>query len=223
MTIGLKIAALRREQGMTQEALAQKLGVTNQAVSKWESEQSCPDIQLLPRLADTFGVTIDELFGRPAPEAQVKYGTLEGLPWENDNTLRAVLYVGHTLVGESRVDRHPEAQKLTFTYEGPALNVDSYFAVSCGDVAGNVDAGDQVQCQDVGGDVDAGSQICCGNVGGDADAGSSITCGSVGGDVDAGAWVQCGNVSGDVDAGTDVTCTRVEGDIDAGRVVYMVP
>ncbi len=47
---------------MTQEELSQRLGVTPQAVSKWENEVSCPDIMLLPDLADVFDITIDELF-----------------------------------------------------------------------------------------------------------------------------------------------------------------
>ena len=58
-----QIAWLRRQKGLTQEALAQQLGVTNQTVSKWESGQCCPDIQLLPVLADFFGVSVDELMG----------------------------------------------------------------------------------------------------------------------------------------------------------------
>ena len=69
MTLGNKIAALRKERGLTQESLAQKLDVTNQSVSKWESDQCCPDILLLPKIADIFGVTIDALFGREAPAA----------------------------------------------------------------------------------------------------------------------------------------------------------
>ena len=63
MTLGNRIAYYRKRMGVTQDALAQQLEVTNQAVSKWESDQCCPDIQLLPRLADIFGITIDELFG----------------------------------------------------------------------------------------------------------------------------------------------------------------
>ena len=45
MSLGNKIAELRKDKGMTQESLANKLGVSNQAVSKWEANQSCPDIQ----------------------------------------------------------------------------------------------------------------------------------------------------------------------------------
>lgn len=60
-TLGKRIAALRKEKGMTQEELAEKLGVSPQAISKWENGQSCPDISLLPRLAAIFGVTTDLL------------------------------------------------------------------------------------------------------------------------------------------------------------------
>ena len=62
-TLGSRIAELRRKKNMTQEELAAELGVTAQAVSKWENEHSCPDITLLPQLARLFGVTIDELLG----------------------------------------------------------------------------------------------------------------------------------------------------------------
>lgn len=58
-----QIAFLRRQKGLTQEELARALGITNQAVSKWESAQCCPDITLLPDLAKLFDVSIDELMG----------------------------------------------------------------------------------------------------------------------------------------------------------------
>ena len=60
-TLGSKIAALRKEQGMTQLELAQQMGVTDKAVSKWERDLSCPDISVFPRLAQIFHVTTDEL------------------------------------------------------------------------------------------------------------------------------------------------------------------
>ncbi len=63
MKLNENIMALRRAKGITQEELAMALGVSNQAVSKWESAQSCPDISLLSTLADYFEVSIDELMG----------------------------------------------------------------------------------------------------------------------------------------------------------------
>ena len=63
-TIGKRIAENRKRLGLTQDALAEQLGVTAQAVSKWENDQSCPDITMLPRLAEIFGTTTDALLGR---------------------------------------------------------------------------------------------------------------------------------------------------------------
>jgi transcriptional regulator with XRE-family HTH domain len=60
--MGVRIAQLRKERNLTQEALSQKLGVSPQAVSKWETGIGCPDIALLPAIADAFGVTINDLF-----------------------------------------------------------------------------------------------------------------------------------------------------------------
>lgn len=60
-TFGSTIAALRKEKGMTQLELAQSMGVTDKAVSKWERNLSFPDVASLPRLAEQLGVSVDEL------------------------------------------------------------------------------------------------------------------------------------------------------------------
>lgn len=62
MELGKKIKQLRLNKGVTQEALANALGVTYQAVSRWENETTMPDISLLPQISVFFGVSIDELF-----------------------------------------------------------------------------------------------------------------------------------------------------------------
>jgi len=62
LKIGSSIKRLRLERDMTQEELAQKIGVTFQAISKWETNTTTPDIALLPKLSILFGVSIDELF-----------------------------------------------------------------------------------------------------------------------------------------------------------------
>ena len=66
-TLGKRIASNRKRMHLTQDQLAEQLGVTAQAVSKWENDQSCPDITMLPRLAEIFGISTDELLGREAP------------------------------------------------------------------------------------------------------------------------------------------------------------
>lgn len=66
MDIGNKIKELRKAKGITQEALAKYIGVTFQAVSKWENGISLPDITLAPAIAAFFGVSLDELFDHDA-------------------------------------------------------------------------------------------------------------------------------------------------------------
>ena len=62
MSIGKNIARLRKEKGLTQRELGEMLGVSNQAVSKWESEITSPDVSVFPSLADVFECSIDEIF-----------------------------------------------------------------------------------------------------------------------------------------------------------------
>lgn len=62
-TLGKRIVANRKRVGLTQDQLAEQLGVTAQAVSKWENDQSCPDINMLPKLSRIFGISTDELLG----------------------------------------------------------------------------------------------------------------------------------------------------------------
>ena len=63
MSIGTNISELRREKGLTQQQLAEKLGVSGQSVSKWENDVCAPDVAQFPQLAELFGVSIDRLFG----------------------------------------------------------------------------------------------------------------------------------------------------------------
>lgn len=71
-TLGERIAEKRKEKGLKQDELAEMLGVSAQAVSKWENDVSCPDIMTLPLLAERLGCTVDELLtGREEPKAAV--------------------------------------------------------------------------------------------------------------------------------------------------------
>ena len=73
-TLGQRIAALRRQRNLTQEALAEALGVSPPAVSKWENCVTCPDILLLPSLAKLLGVTVDALLTADEPSPQTRLG-----------------------------------------------------------------------------------------------------------------------------------------------------
>ena len=81
-TLGGRIARLRKENGMTQLELADRMGVTDKAVSKWERDVSCPDIASMPRLAEVLGATVDELMqarpgaAAPRPKPAGKAGRL---------------------------------------------------------------------------------------------------------------------------------------------------
>ncbi len=93
-TLGKRIVANRKRLGITQDRLAEQLGVTAQAVSKWENDLSCPDIAILPKLAEIFGISVDALLGMP-PQTQpleaevvtanVEAGETEGIHIQNRN------------------------------------------------------------------------------------------------------------------------------------------
>lgn len=221
-SLGARILALRKAASMTQEQLAERLGITFQAVSKWENDVACPDVLLLPALADTFGISIDELFGRAAPKAKPAPTVMEGLPWPDDSGLYAVVCKGHTLLSHMQILRHSrDVQRVKVEYRGEALNVTSDFSVEVhGNVAGDVEAKEGVACGGVGGSVTAGDGVACGGVGGNVTAGDSVTCGSVEGDVKAGDSVRCGgSVGGNVTAGDGVTCGDVAGSVHASDSV----
>ena len=67
MTIGKNIADLRKNSGMTQEQLAEILGISSHTVSKWENEVTMPDIMLLPVISGCFDITVDELYNGRKP------------------------------------------------------------------------------------------------------------------------------------------------------------
>ena len=170
MTLGTQIALLRKQNNITQEALAQQLGFTNQAVSKWESDQCCPDVTLLPKIADIFSISIDELFGRSAPSTQNK------LP--EDGTLRVVLFQGNHRLMDREL-----CKDVTIHWQGKVGDLRSDFSVSCGDVNGYVQAGGSVNCGDIEGPVSAGGNVNCGDIEGDLAAGGKVTCGDISGNV----------------------------------------
>ena len=90
-TIGSRIAKFRKAKNMTQEELASQLGLSSQAVSKWENDASCPDISLLPMLAKSLDVTVDELLTGEKQQPLVQLLPQEKRKDIKDMTLRVVV------------------------------------------------------------------------------------------------------------------------------------
>ena len=202
--LGTTIMNLRKERGMTQEQLANALSISFQAVSKWETGNSCPDISALPLLADLFGVSIDRLFGRestlpvPAQAEPERREESAALPWPDDEGFYAVLYHGHELIGSTGENR----PQFRFQYEGPAQDVNCAFDLEItGSVYGDVSADGDVTCDDVAGNVSASGSVTCDDVAGNVSAGDSVTCDDVTGNVSAGGSVACDDVAGSVFGG----------------------
>ena len=223
-TMGNIIMRLRKEREVTQDQLASALGISFQAVSKWENGLSCPDLSMLPLLADFFSVSIDTLFGRAAqaetlPAVQPAPAETPFLPWPDDDSFRAVLFHGHELIGsqERREGVLSVQRAFSFQYEGPAKDVFCAFDLQIdGTVSGNARAGGDLSCDDVGGGVSAEGDVSCDNVGGGVSAGGDVTCDTVNGPVSTAGDVNCDDIYGNVEAGGDVACANVTGDVGAG-------
>ena len=91
--IGKFIFQKRKEKNLTQNELAEKLFVSYQAVSQWENGNTNPDISIIPSIADVFGITIDELFGRPKKEPVKEEYAYEEINIKNLNFDKNTLYI----------------------------------------------------------------------------------------------------------------------------------
>ena len=107
MQIGEKIRALRKGRKRTQEQLAEALGVSPQAVSKWETGASCPDVESLPSIAAYFGVSIDELldFDRRKLDAEVRALVAESVPLRAEPEKAEAFY-------RAALERYPDNETL---------------------------------------------------------------------------------------------------------------
>ena len=238
MTLGNRIGQYRKKLGLTQEALAQRLDVTNQAVSKWESDQCCPDISLLPRMADIFGITMDELFGREAPVQTMPQPELQPEP-------EPVFEAEPVFEPESHQEEPRQSWKDSFwgrlfsrTVEDFSHFMKDFEEKPRKDTAGRRDtAREQKLPEDielpweddqtlrvalfVGRKLVSGHpardkiQFCYEGPAANIYSECSVTCDAVGGNVWAGEDVSCDAVSGSVSAGGDVDCGDVGGNVDA--------
>lgn len=126
---GLKIAYYRKSNGFTLKELAEKVGVSSQAVLKWEKQRSCPDIMLLPKLANIFGITIDKLFGI-SNDKETAYRVVGNVPWNDDGKLRIAIYSGRELMEQSEHICSEGENLINLQFHGEQYNVNGVCKVS---------------------------------------------------------------------------------------------
>lgn len=208
MKIGRNIRQLRQQKALTQEQVAAKLGVTYQAVSKWENETNTPDIALLPEIAALFGVTIDALFSLDAP-----FG-MEGLPQEDDGIIRVVQLRGRQVLSVTP-RMSPDDPPIEIAFPRNCNDRTQYFKVEVyghviadGSINGDVVCHQSVECAQINGDV---------RVQGDVKAGTINSIGSIhcSGIYDC-YKIQANNIvcSGDVNS-ANLTCGQIIKEIPA--------
>lgn len=212
-----KLVFYRKQHHLTQEEVAEYLGVTFQAVSKWETARSAPDLSLLPMLADLFGCSIDALFGRTHDGTAL---VMNGLPWEHDDVYRAALFKGQELIHNGDALR-----KFTFVIE--AETVEHLTVNGNADLHGNVHEGCTVNGNlkidgDIIGDCGVGNNATVsGDIIGEPSVGNNLTVkGEVTGDCTAGNNVTAGSVKGDCSAGGNLAVDGfvVAESVNAGSV-----
>lgn len=195
---------LRRERNMSQEQIAAALGVTAQAVSKWECAISYPDIEVLVALADLFGVSVDRLL------RGTDGGHLPELP--DDNTLRIVQVRGQTILRQHTYD--PSLYIPLDVGEDNMLTLEIWGSADIkGTIGGAVTAGGSIDCATINGSVTAGCDVDCASVNGAVTAGCNVDCATVNGAVAAGGNVDAATVNGDVSAGGNIICEDIAGDV----------
>jgi transcriptional regulator with XRE-family HTH domain len=213
--ISNNIQRLRKERNVTQDVLAAALEISVQAISKWETGASLPDIMQLPRIAKFFGISIDYLFyneGSSQPESDF------GLP--EDDKLRIIQFRGNKILGKDLWDKNKSINmKIPDEYNNgnqkTELNVEIWGNANIdGDVNGNADCGGGLECGNIGGYADCGGGINCGNIGGYAECGGGLNCGNIGGNADCGGGLNCGNINGNAECGGDLSCGDIGGNAD---------
>ena len=120
LTPGDTISYYRRLYSMTQEELSCKLGISVQAVSKWEQGLSSPDISLLPLIADVFHISVDELFGRKLQTEPV-FDLVDSVPWEDDGKIRIAVFHGKKLMHQSESELSQGVNTINVHFDNGSL------------------------------------------------------------------------------------------------------
>ncbi len=160
MRIGSNIRTLRQRKGLTQEQVSAYLGVSYQAVSKWETGANTPDIALLPKMAVLFDVSIDTLFSLDTLPVQ------EGaLSWEDDDVIRIIQMQGRRVIAVTpKVS--PDAPAIEIAFPRNCNDRTQYFKVEVygsviadGSINGDVVCHQSIECSQINGDARADGNI----------------------------------------------------------------
>jgi len=188
MKINERISLLRKEKQMSQEELAERLDISIQTISNWESGLNSLDITLIPELAKVLEVSISELFGEIiSKDEEITY----------DDNIKVVVMKGNKIIKHQNLSRDLKKMLYKFTIElnGNCNNLECICNAKIkGNVNGRVKAEDSITCEGITGDAIAGDSINCkGNIAGNASAGDGITVyGDVKGNISAGDSVHIG-------------------------------
>ena len=142
--IGKRIAELRKKRDMTQFEIADRLGISYQAVSNWERGNSMPDIAKLPELAEIFGVTVDEILGsgNPVVEKVTAGEPVQPADYTREELKEAAEVLRPSqvekLAGEVREDRESLLTLVPFLDEETVGELATQLAQEGGDVTGLV-------------------------------------------------------------------------------------
>ncbi|MCM1090106.1 MAG: helix-turn-helix domain-containing protein [Butyrivibrio sp.] len=197
------IKRLRKEMDISQEMLAERCGVSAQAVSKWETGLSMPDVSILPSIVDYFHVTMDEMFFGTRADHGID---ISEVPQDVD--LYIVQLLNGKIIGKDRFDKDTfinlklEGDKKLSLHVWGSANIN-------GDIKGSAEAGGGMSCGNVNGSVNAGDSVSCGGVNGSVSAGVSVTCANIEGNVSAGESVNCRDITGDIDCGDTIHCDKI--------------
>ena len=160
MNIGHNIKQLRQQKNLTQDQVAEKLGVSYQAVSKWENNANTPDIGLLPEIAALFGVSIDALFSEHLNEYPDIHSVMK-----DDDVIRIVQMRGNKILKVTPIFA-PDTPPIEIAFPHDCNDRTQYFKVEVyghvicdSSINGDVIAHQSIECSTINGDVK-----CKGNV-----------------------------------------------------------
>ncbi len=195
MQIGNNIKALRRAKGVTQEVLADALGISYQAVSKWETGANTPDIALLPAIASFFSISIDALF-----EETPVFSPASLEPVRDDDVLRILILRGTKLLRCEKFTQDAPPLRLDFGDVKQDLCLEIYGSgVAPGGITGNVSCSESVSCGEIIGDIGCiavNAKDIIGNV-----SAASVECHDVTGQI------KCDSIiAGEITTTADIIC-----------------